>query len=95
MPGVKYGGRAFKKDGKARKECCCDCPCDNCCPSMVAWYQQLLFDISSDKCPSVSGLIAYTTGDSWLADCNCPEVSPCGITLSCLGDVVDGLVATK
>lgn len=28
MPGVKYGGRAFKKDGKARKECCC---VNGCC----------------------------------------------------------------
>lgn len=91
MPGVKYGGRAFKKDGKARKECCCDCPCDNCCPSMVAWYQQLLFDLTSDKCPSISGqLTAPMTGDMWSADCNCPEVSPCQIDMTCLGDIEDG-----
>lgn len=88
MPGVKYGGRAFKKDGKARKECCCDCPCDNCCPSMEAWYSQLHYDLTTDSCGSwTNEWTEPGVGNHW-------EVNiPLGIgslILYCLGDVADG-----
>ena len=70
---------------------CCCCICDNCCPSMVAWYQQLLYDISSDNCTDQTGQLSEPmVGDMWTVNCGSDAVNPCQLDLTCVGDVADG-----
>lgn len=78
-------GRLTYEDGHLdhAADCCC-CDCKNCCESMQAEYNELLFDFSSAACTGITGQL---TQASYEANCAGGEVSPCSIILECVEDL--------